>query len=168
MGGSRPQGGKLDAADLEPFTPEAGPASSTTEAAARWNGNPPGRSHFVLAPPRHFLYPAILLLLAEEPRHGYRLVDALLRLGFGPVDRPSVYRALGNLEADGLLRSWEAAPLAGSTRCVYGLTQDGHAALDAWMAIVAQEREGLDRVLTRHAALRAAPSPAAPSPVWRT
>lgn len=82
--------------------------------------------------PTPFLYPALLLLLSEEPRHGYRLVDAMLRLGFGPVDRASVYRALGDLEADGLLYSWSASPTAGSTRHVYALTDEGVLALDQW------------------------------------
>ncbi len=100
--------------------------------------------------PRHFLYPSLLLLLAEEPRHGYRLVDSLLRLGFGPVDRPSVYRALGELEADGLLHSWETSSTAGSPRHVYGVTDAGHRQLDRWMAVVADERDALQGVLKRY------------------
>ncbi len=108
------------------------------------------RCRFELAPPRHFLYPAIVLLLAEEPRHGYRLVDALLALGFGPIDRPGVYRALADLEGDGLLDSWSATPTAGSTRHVYGLTAAGQDALDQWMRVIADERDGLDRVLFRY------------------
>lgn len=107
------------------------------------------RCQFTVAPPRHFLYPAILLLLAEEPRHGYRLVDPLLRFGFGPVDRPSVYRALADLENDGLLSCWDATPTAGSTRHVYGLTEDGRAALVGWMRVMAEEKDNLDRMVTR-------------------
>lgn len=101
--------------------------------------------------PRHFLYPSLLLLLAEEPRHGYRLVDALLSLGFGPVDRPSVYRALADLEGDGLLESCTEPPTAGSTRYVYSVTPKGAAVLDTWMAVVGRQRDCLDQVLTRYA-----------------
>ncbi len=104
---------------------------------------------FTTAAPRHFIYPALLLLLAEEPRHGYRLVDAALRLGFGPFDRPSIYRALSELEADGLLRSWSASPAAGSTRHVYAVTERGHGALAAWMEVVEIERDLLTSVLKR-------------------
>lgn len=104
----------------------------------------------MLSPPRHFLYPALLLLLSEEPRHGYLLVDALAALGLGRMDRPSVYRALADLEADGLVRSWDEAPTAGSTRHVHAVTAEGEAALDAWMSIVAQERTSLDLVLQRY------------------
>lgn len=109
-----------------------------------------GRCRFDIAAPRHFLYPSLLLLLAEEPRHGYRLLDSLLRLGFGPVDRPSIYRALGELEADGLLHSWEASSTAGSARHVYGVTRAGLHQLSAWMDIVADERAALDAVLKRY------------------
>ncbi len=102
------------------------------------------------APPRHFLYPTLLLLLTEQPRHGYGLVDALLNLGFGQVDRPTVYRALADLEGDGLLRSCTAAPTAGSTRYVYSVTAKGTETLDTWMAVVRKQRECLELVLTRY------------------
>jgi DNA-binding PadR family transcriptional regulator len=108
------------------------------------------RCQFTTAAPRHFIYPALLLLLAEEPRHGYRLVDAALRLGFGPFDRPSIYRALSELESDGLLRSWSASPAAGSTRHVYAVTEQGHGALAAWMEVVENERDLLSAVLKRY------------------
>ncbi|MDQ6696294.1 MAG: PadR family transcriptional regulator [Actinomycetota bacterium] len=91
--------------------------------------------------------------MAEEPRHGYRLVDALLRLGFGPFDRPSIYRALADLERDGLLRSWSASPTAGSTRQVYAVTGSGFAALADWMAVVDDEQASLSAVLKRYDAI---------------
>ena len=108
---------------------------------------------FDLVAPRHFVYPALLLLLAEEPRHGYRLADSLLRLGFGPVDRPTIYRALADLESDGLLHSWEASSEAGSARHVYAVTKRGHDALSEWMDVVSDERCALDAVLKRFDAL---------------
>lgn len=111
---------------------------------------PQGRCQFVLGPPRHFLYPALLLLLAEQPRHGYLLVEGLGGLGMGRFDRPSVYRALGDLEADGLVTTWEEAPTAGSTRHVHAVTAAGEQALEAWMSIVAQERNSLDLALQRY------------------
>ncbi len=110
---------------------------------------------FSKTPPRHFLYPALVLLLAEEPRHGYRLADSLLRLGFGPFDRPSIYRALADLEDDGLLRSWAATPTAGSTRQVYAVTEDGLEALATWMAVVEDGRNSLDLILKRYDAVLA-------------
>ncbi|HEY8060162.1 MAG TPA: helix-turn-helix transcriptional regulator, partial [Acidimicrobiales bacterium] len=82
-------------------------------------------SRFELAPPRHFLLPAILLLLSEEPGYGYGLVKELRGFRFGSVDRPSVYRALAQLEGDGLVESWPGEATAGQTRRVYGLTPEG-------------------------------------------
>jgi hypothetical protein len=70
------------------------------------------RCRFVKGAPRNFLSPAILLLLAEEPQHGYRLSKALRGFGFGRVDRSSIYRALRDLERDGLLSCSVAAPIA--------------------------------------------------------
>jgi len=112
--------------------------------------SPQGRCRFELSPPRHFLYPALLLLLTEEPRHGYLLGEALASLGLGRMDRPSVYRALAALERDGLVHSWDAAPRAGSTRHVHAVTPKGEQALEAWMSIVSQERNSLDQVLERY------------------
>ncbi len=109
-------------------------------------------ARFALAPPRHFLLPAVLLLIAEEPSHGYQLVKALSGLHFGPVDRPAVYRVLAQLEADGLVEAWSDAPVAGSMRRVYGLTADGGRVLRAWMGIIKEERDALEGVLRRYAA----------------
>ncbi len=115
------------------------------------------RCQFATTAPRHFIYPALLLLLAEEPRHGYRLVDAVLRLGFGPFDRPSIYRALAELEADGLLRSWSTTSTAGSNRHVYGITEQGQATLAAWMEVIEEVRGLLSAVLKRCDSILEAP-----------
>ena len=85
-------------------------------------------SRFELAPPRRFLLPALLLLLSEEPGYGYNLAKGLEDLRFGRVDRPSVYRALAQLERDGLVESWAGTPKAGQARRVYGLTEEGQRA----------------------------------------
>ncbi len=101
-------------------------------------------------PPRHFDFPAILLLLAEAPCHGYGLVDQLQDLGLATASGPSVYRALAALEQDGLLESWGAEPIAGSTRRVYGLTDAGRSQLTTWMQVVSTERDALDGALHRY------------------
>ena len=109
-------------------------------------------SRFEVAAPRHFLLPAILLLLAEEPRHGYSLAKGVHALQVGRVDRPSVYRALGQLEADGLIGSSPDQERAVHSRRVYSLTEQGQQALRLWMGVIKQERDGLDRVLRRYVA----------------
>jgi DNA-binding PadR family transcriptional regulator len=119
-------------------------------AAVEWQPN--RHSRFEVAAPRHFLLPALLLLLAEEPRHGYGLAKGVHALQVGRVDRPSVYRALAQLEADGLIGSPPQAPGTGQSRRVYSLTEQGEQVLRRWMGVIKQERDGLDRVLRRYVA----------------
>jgi DNA-binding PadR family transcriptional regulator len=109
-------------------------------------------SRLELAAPRGFVLPAVLLLLTEEAGYGYRLVKALDDLGVGRIDRSSVYRALSQLESDGLVESWEESPSARQARRVYGITPAGARALRSWMAVVKEHRDGLDRVLRRYRA----------------
>jgi len=134
-----------------------------SEASAGWTDPPHCR--FEIAAPRHFVYPAILLLLSEKPRHGYRLVEPLGAMGFGPADRASVYRALADLERDGLLESWDAEPTAGATRHVYALTAEGRRVMDHWMGILTDERDRLTAVVERYALLDTAALRAGPAPV---
>jgi PadR family transcriptional regulator PadR len=114
------------------------------------SGASSGEGRFAFAPPRHFVLPAVLLLLSEEPSYGYQLVKGLRAFRFGDVDRPAVYRALAQLEKDRLVQSWSAESKAGQARRVYGLTEDGERALRTWMGVVKEERDGLDRVLRRY------------------
>jgi DNA-binding PadR family transcriptional regulator len=107
---------------------------------------------FALSPPRHFVLPALLLLLSEEPGYGYQLVKGLSEFRFGQIDRPTVYRGLAQLERDGLVESWSAESKAGTARRVYGLTAEGQRALRIWMGVMKEERDGLDRVLRRYRA----------------
>jgi DNA-binding PadR family transcriptional regulator len=117
-----------------------------TNASAEYLGR------FALSPPRHFVLPALLLLLCEEPGYGYQLVKGLSAFRFGRIDRPTVYRGLAQLEKDGLVESWSAESKAGTARRVYGLTADGQRALRVWMGVMKEERDGLDRVLRRYRA----------------
>jgi len=113
------------------------------------------RSRFDLTPPRHFVLPAILLLLSEEPGYGYHLARRLTDLRFGRVDRPSVYRALAQLESDGLVESAPSEPRPGQPgqeRRVYGVTEHGERALRSWMGVIKEERDRLDNVLRRYMA----------------
>jgi DNA-binding PadR family transcriptional regulator/polyisoprenoid-binding protein YceI len=121
-------------------------------AADERSGSVSSLGRFELAPPRRFLFPALLLLLAEEPGYGYRLFKELNALRFGSVDRPSVYRTLAQLERDGLAESWSDGAVASSqSRRLYRLTSDGERALRVWMGVIKEERDRLDSVLRRYA-----------------
>lgn len=116
-------------------------------ATAVWS---PQQSRFEFAPPRHFLFPAILLLLSEKPGYGYSLVKDLQDIRFGPVERAAVYRVLGQLENDGLVASWDEPAKAGQGRKVYGVTEFGSRVLRYWMGVVKEERDCLNNVLHRY------------------
>ncbi|MDP8968327.1 MAG: helix-turn-helix transcriptional regulator [Actinomycetota bacterium] len=88
--------------------------------------------------PKNFLRPCLLLLLREQPAHGYDLLERLRPLGFNRDDPGRLYRALRTLETDALVRSvWEKST-TGPDRRMYELTRTGmeelHAAAKALMA----------------------------------
>lgn len=122
------------------------------EDSARATTEHAGASRFGLAPPRRFVLPAILLLLSEQPGYGYNLEKDLREFRFGRIDRPTVYRALAQLEADGLVESRSEAAAAGQARRVYGVTALGERVLGVWMSVINEERESLGRVLRRYQA----------------
>jgi DNA-binding PadR family transcriptional regulator len=107
---------------------------------------------FELAPPKRFVLPAILLLLSERPGYGYGLVPALEELRFGHVDRPAVYRALAQLERDGLVQVSSQNPKAGQGRRMYQVTALGERVLRAWMGVIKEEHDCLGGVLRRYQA----------------
>jgi poly-beta-hydroxybutyrate-responsive repressor len=93
---------------------------------------PPG------ALPKNFLRPCLLLLLREQPAHGYDLLERLRPLGFSRDDPGRLYRALRALESDGLVHSaWEPSG-SGPDRRIYELTRPGMEALhDAVQSLLA-------------------------------
>jgi DNA-binding PadR family transcriptional regulator len=109
-----------------------------------------GVSRFELAPPRRFILPAILLLLSEQPGYGYGLVPRLEELRFGHVDRPAVYRALAQLEEDGLVEASSQSPIAGQARRVYAVTALGERVLRVWMSVIKEEHDYLGHTLRRY------------------
>lgn len=77
---------------------------------------------------------ALLALLVQGPSYGYELANRLERqLGPSwPILRPSLYRMLKKLQAEGLLSS-EPSKETSSARIVYGATDMAEPALVAWM-----------------------------------
>jgi PadR family transcriptional regulator PadR len=113
----------------------------------------PGRFE-VRARIERFTEPAVLLLLAEGPSHGYEIADTLEGLlDEGRVDFGNLYRLLRSLEDEGLISSsWsEAAP--GPQKRVYELTDEGAALLDAWATSLRARGERITALLARHDAV---------------
>jgi DNA-binding PadR family transcriptional regulator/polyisoprenoid-binding protein YceI len=111
-----------------------------------------GVSRFELAPPRRFILPALLLLLSEHPSYGYGLAPQLEELQFGQVDRPAVYRALAQLEQDGLVLARDQSSTAGQVRRVLEITPEGERVLCVWMRVIKEEHDRLGQVVRRYQA----------------
>jgi PadR family transcriptional regulator, regulatory protein PadR len=91
-----------------------------------------------------FAEPSLLLLLSHGPTHGYELLERLPDLlGEDRVDVGNVYRALRGLEEEGLVESEWQADLPGPAKRTYTLTDDGRAALDAWLGSLESLRDSL-------------------------
>jgi PadR family transcriptional regulator PadR len=93
--------------------------------------------------------PMVLLLLAQEPSHGYRLVERLEE-AFGVVDLPAqtVYRTLQHLEdAEWITATWDTESAQGPPRKVYEITAEGLEALDMWSTEIQKLQETLDSLL---------------------
>ena len=94
--------------------------------------------------------PALLLLLAGGPTHGYELLERLPDLlGDERVDVGNVYRALRSLEDEGLVTSEWRADLPGPAKRTYMLTGEGRELLEAWLESLAALRDGLEGFLER-------------------
>jgi PadR family transcriptional regulator PadR len=100
----------------------------------------------------------VLLLLAEKPRHGYALTNAIADLGLGDMDRPRIYRALADLESHGLVKVWEETSQAGHVRRVYSVTDLGHQSLSTAAEMLAHERNALDGFLKRYGRISSGPA----------
>lgn len=92
-----------------------------------------------------FVEPCLLLLLHRSSSHGYSLQDELKEFGFAeaPVDSSVVYRALREMEEQGLLTSTWDTEGSGPPRRVYQLTTQGNQHLAQWVA----DLQETDRVL---------------------
>ena len=94
--------------------------------------------------------PALLLLLASRPTHGYELIERLPEVsGEDRVDVGNLYRTLRALEDEGLVASEWSGDLPGPTKRTYTLTEEGHAVLSSWVQATEQLRDSLTDFLER-------------------
>ena len=99
--------------------------------------------------PKNFARPCLLLLLAEDPAHGYELLERLRPFGFDLSDPATVYKTLRLLETEGLVTSaWELST-RGPARRVYSIAPDGEEMLQAWALTLAKNREIIGMFLGR-------------------
>jgi poly-beta-hydroxybutyrate-responsive repressor len=123
------------------FTHRHGPRTRWRDAQGRWH---------VRGRVERFLEPALLLLLSEQPAHGYELVDRVAELVPGErADLGGLYRVLRALEEDGLVRSEWDAEEPGPAKRRYELTPAGRELLRAWAKALKQTQVVVDAFLKR-------------------
>jgi len=96
-----------------------------------------------------FVQPCLLLLLHQQPTHGYELIEKLSQFGLGEsfVDSSMVYRYLREMEADGLVASdWDTKG-TGPPRRIYQLTPQGNEYLARWVAGLRETKRTLGAFL---------------------
>jgi PadR family transcriptional regulator, regulatory protein PadR len=117
----------------------------------------------VAALPKNFLRPCLLLLLREEPAHGYDLLERIQTLGFDGSDPGGLYRALRALEREELVRSvWEPSE-NGPDRRTYEITRKGMENLHDTAKAIATGHETVAGFLSRYQEFVALPPSNSPS-----
>ncbi|MEW6153233.1 MAG: PadR family transcriptional regulator [Actinomycetota bacterium] len=107
----------------------------------------------------------LMLLLGENPSHGYEVTDRLKQWGFDLAGPGPVYRELRMLEEAGLVTSAWSAPQSGPVPRVYELTDEGRAALDQASDDLEGLRTLIDQFQARYRELAAAAPPPRPAPL---
>jgi PadR family transcriptional regulator PadR len=93
----------------------------------------------------------VLLLLREQPAHGYDLLDPLATLTREErVDMGNLYRVLRALEDENIVSSEWRDDLPGPSKRVYELTGPGRGLLDQWVTALGDARGQIDEFLERY------------------
>jgi PadR family transcriptional regulator len=96
--------------------------------------------------------PFVLLLVAQGPTYGYKLIGELDELGVAPegIDPGMVYRTLRSMDADGLVTT-EWGLEGDQPRREYRLTEAGACALEDWMDVMTERKRLIEHFLERSA-----------------
>ncbi len=89
-------------------------------------------NHKIDVRPRTWLTPVALVVLREQPSHGYELMERLEEIGFEQIDPEALYLTLRQMENEGLCKSKWETPGGGPACRTYAVTEAGEEYLDAW------------------------------------
>jgi len=100
-------------------------------------------------PERGWIQFLSLMMLNEEPMHGYQLKDEMERQGYvrdGRFDTGSLYTILNRMESRGDLSSTQELSEEGRTRRVYRVTDEGRRRLKAGLEYMLRRKRLLDEL----------------------
>jgi len=96
------------------------------------------------------LEPALLILLKEQPRHGYSLLGDIEAMGMTTIHPSVVYRTLREMEGLEWIQSdWDTDQTQGPPRRIYRLTAQGEAALQNWRRELEKAQKMITDLLRR-------------------
>lgn len=103
------------------------------------------------------LRPSILMMLLEQPAHGYILSEQLMDQGIIPehLDSSVIYRELRELDQRGWIDSHWDENSQGPRRRVYQINPKGIECLEVWISVLERVGNNIDSLLERHRALTA-------------
>jgi poly-beta-hydroxybutyrate-responsive repressor len=96
-----------------------------------------------------FIQPCLLVMLHRGNAHGYSLSSGLDEFGFNSegLDSSIIYRALRDMEIEGLVEShWDDESM-GPQRRVYSITQLGEDQLTKWVDDLRSTQEAINALL---------------------
>jgi len=96
------------------------------------------------------IQPAILVVLAEGPLHGYRLTERIGQisgLGGPKPDASGVYRFLKLMERRGMVASSWTLSESGPAKRSYEITPAGIRCLERWIKTLEEYRDGITSLL---------------------
>lgn len=97
-----------------------------------------------------FVEPCILLLLVQNPSHGYSLIEDLEKHCGGKVDIGNLYRTLRRMEVDGWVKSdWDKNE-SGQDKRIYKITKEGVDFLKMAVSSLSQTDKTIRSLLERY------------------
>ncbi len=136
--------------EIAPRSRRAGGAPAAEARRPRAVATPTGDDGSAFVGP--LLRPLLLMLLAEEPAHGYGLMERLGQLDLRPKRATNVYRELRSLEEEGLIVSvWENTQIRGPVRRTYRLTPAGRREIKSLLPAVGTVSRALAGLIERQA-----------------
>ena len=108
-----------------------------------------GRRHHGPHPERGWVQFLLLMLLNEEPKHGYQLAEDLQTRGYvreGRFKTGSLYTILNRMEKKEILTSTHEESESGRPRRVYSITKDGRSHLKNGLQYMLRRKKFLDEI----------------------